>query len=115
MNAEQSIADLDAMIAENGEDVFLRDLKAPSTDPANNPGKLVRAFVRGYRPDELAGGIQQGNSTAVISPTSLEDKGITGLKRFGKISIAGRLRNIEVADPVRNNGVVVRWNLWVTG
>lgn len=108
MTPAAAIAALDRQIAAHGEDVFLRDQDA--ADDGTGDMKR-RAFVRGYKPDELAGGVQQGDSTAVLSPTGL---GVDP-KRLGGIIIGGRYRTIEVANPVRLNGVVVRVELWVRG
>lgn len=110
MTPAESIADLDRMLAEDGEDVRVR----LRTDLVGE-GVVVRAFVRGYRPDELAGGVQQGDREAIISPTGVTAAGLQGLERGMKIFVGGRITNVEFANPVRQRGEIVRWNLWLRG
>lgn len=115
MSPEQAIAALDRQIAEHGQDVTLR--RAVQNEDAIE--RDARAFVRGYRPDELVGGIQQGDTQVTISPTSLPqefaDTDADRLRRNDRIVIDGRRRNIEFANPVRMNGVLVRINCLVRG
>lgn len=110
MTPAASIADLDAFLAEDGEDVRIR----PRGDLTGD-GVVVRAFVRGYRPDELAGGVQQGDREAIISPTGLAGASLPTLERQMKLRIGERWTNIEFANPVRQGGQIVRWNLWLRG
>lgn len=108
--ATDAIADLDAELAETGQGVTLRRVVANA--PAIE--RPFRAFVRGYRPDEIAGGIQQGDTLVVMSPTSLPAD-FTDLKRNDRVIIDGRTRNVEYVDPVRIDGVLVRINALVRG
>ncbi|WP_430914073.1 hypothetical protein [Methylobacterium sp. sgz302541] len=112
MTPAQAIAMLDRQIARNGQTVLLHR----QDDADDAAGVPLRALVRGYRPDELSGGVQQGTSQAVLSPTALTQAGIKlPLARLDAITFAGRRRNIEVADPISVDDTVVRINLWVTG
>lgn len=107
MSPDQAIAALDRQIALHGQDVVLR---RGATDYS------MRGWVRGYRPDELAGGIQQGDSDVVLSPTGLAAAGFVGApKRLDVIVTAGRARRVEYADPVQIGGKTVRHNLQVRG
>lgn len=100
---------LDRQIALHGQAITLQRLSPVSS-------ATVRAFVRGYRAEELTGGIQQGDTLVILSPTTLAAGGWAGLpKRGDKTLIDARLRNVEIADPVRINGEVVRVNLTVRG
>lgn len=113
MTPAQAIAALDRQIARHGQAVSLRKNGAAADGSAD---ATVRAFVRGYRPEELAGGVQQTDSQVVLSPSALAGTVFAaGAKRLDKILIDGRLRNIEGANPVRINGVIVRHELWVRG
>lgn len=113
MTPAQAIAALDRQILRHGQAVSLRKNGAAADGSADT---TVRACVRGYRPEELAGGVQQTDSQVVVSPTVLEGTAFSaGAKRLDKILIDGRLRNIEGANPVRINGVIVRHELWVKG
>lgn len=107
MSPEQAIAALDRQIALHGQDVVLR------RGTADYP---MRGWVRGYRPDELAGGIQQGDSDVVLSPTDLAAAGFPGPpKRLDVLVTAGRARSVQLADPVQIGGKTVRHNLQVRG
>lgn len=113
MSAADAIADLDAEIAENGQEIWLRKNGAVADGSVD---VQLRAFVRGYKPEELAGGVQQTDSQVVLSPSVLVGTPFAaGVKRLDKILIDGRLRNIEGANPVRLNGVIVRHELWIRG
>lgn len=75
-----------------------------------------RAFVRGYRPDELAGGIEQGESVVVISPTALAKAGISDpIKGNDRLWVAGTPRAVRMCNPVATDDVVVRWDAWIKG
>lgn len=114
MSPEQAIAMLDRQIEKHGQSVTILRLvpNHPIADELN-----CRAFVRGYKPDELANGVQQGDSLVVISPSSLDLSDSTeGLPRVNnKIEIAGRRRNIQAVDPVYLDDALVRLNLQIRG
>ncbi|MBA9070689.1 hypothetical protein FHR71_004459 [Methylobacterium sp. RAS18] len=108
MTPAQAIAALDRQLARHGEDVKLRAQDAAD----DGSGDLTRrAFVREYRPDELSGGIEQGDREVILSPANLT----TDPQRLGGLWIGDRYHTIEVATPVRMAGAVVRWNLWAKG
>ncbi len=113
--AEQDIADLDDEIARNGQDIILRRVVANA--PAIE--KPFRAFVRGYRPAELVGGINQGETDITMSPTNLPvefaDADNTRLRRDDKITFDGRTRTVIAIEPVRVGPVLVRMNVTVIG
>lgn len=113
--AAECIADLDAGLAENGQDIVLRR-PVPNGTAIEKP---IRAMVRGYRPDELAGGLQQGDTQLILSPTGLPaefaDADATRLKKNDQAVFDGRRRNVEFVEVVRVAGVLVRLNLTVRG
>lgn len=108
--ATEVIADLDAELAETGQTVTLRRV-VPNAPAVEKP---FRAFVRGYRPDEIVGGIQQGDSLVIMSPTGLPAE-FSDLKRGDRVIINGRTRNIGYVDPVYIGGTLTRINALVTG
>lgn len=109
MTPAQAISALDRQIEQRGQTLHLRDAK-----DLVGAGKRVRGTVRGYRPDELAGGVQQGDSAVIISPTSLAAVSVS-LERSMKLQIGDRWTSILAANPVRMNDTIVRWNVWVRG
>lgn len=114
MTPAAAIAMLDQEIAEHGQDVVLRRAVAGGTAIE----KTARAFVRGYKPDELTGGIQQGDSLVVLSPSSIpaEFAGAASRLRVNDaIIVTGRRRSVQYVDPVEIGGVIVRYNVLVKG
>lgn len=116
MTAADAIASLDGQIAEHGQDILLRR-SVPNTVPAQKVEKPHRAFVRGYRIDEVGGGIAQGDSLIILSPTGMpgEFTGASLLRINDKVIFADRTRNVKSVDPVLIGGEIVRLNVTVTG
>ncbi|XYD07431.1 hypothetical protein R1A27_20185 [Methylobacterium sp. NMS12] len=114
----ESIADLDDELRRVGQDVALVRVVADGDDVTS---PVVKAFVRGYRPNELTGGIQQGDTLVVLSPTGLPapfnglDDPDDFLRRGDRVEVAGRSPRIEYVDPVLLDGAQVRINLLVRG
>lgn len=108
MTPDQAIAALDRAIATAGEDIELRHMASGSASSTEN----LRAFVRGYRPDELVGAIQQGDGMISLSPT-----GLVSPPKFNDKAVIGgsRVRNVQGVEVIRLAGVVVRYNLQVRG
>jgi hypothetical protein len=109
MTPAQAIGMLDRQLAQHGSTLNLF-----RGDAAAVP---VRGFPRGYDPDEIGSGISQGDTQVVISPTHLSGTVFeTALPRkLDQIEFGGRRRNIENAEPVLLDDVVVRINLQVRG
>lgn len=108
--AEWEIAELDASLADVGEDITLKRVSGPLLSVVVSCE--CRAFVRGYQPDELVGGIMQTDKKVIMSPTQIIAKGWPGPgalplndedrrvpKKGDKVVIQGRAFNIE-----NNNG-----------
>lgn len=113
----EHVADLDAALAEDGENVVLR--RTGVTD------LTVRAFVRGVSPEQLAAGVKQDNSNVIISSTEIIEAGWPGTvsdtedtrvpKLSDKLVIASRVRQIEFVAPIYVAGELVRMDIRVTG
>ncbi|WP_455296501.1 hypothetical protein [Brucella pituitosa] len=108
MTPAHAIAKLQRQLARHGQNVDLRKV-------VNGQQSAVviaqRAFVRGYKPDELVGPIQQGDKSVVVLPDVIT----VTLKKGDKIVIAGAAVNVEAAEIVRMNDVAVRVNVRVRG
>lgn len=81
---------------------------------ASNGGpatQTIRAFVRGYQPQELTGDINQDDRKAILSPTGLT---FTPGK-LDEVVIQGVTCNIEAVDLVTVAGAVVRIEMQVRG
>lgn len=122
-------ANLDMMLDTYGQEITLRRIVG-TTNPINIDC-TIRALVRGYKPEELAGGVIQGDSLVIISGADLDAAQWPGgeavqspprqtdarVPRKGdKVIIEGRLRNVEVAEPVYlGTGDLLRVNMTVRG
>ena len=108
MTATEAIAMLDRQLAAHGEVVGLRHM----TSGAATSTETLLAFVRGYKPDEVVGAIQQGDGKVTLSPT-----GLSLLPKFNDKIVVGdmKVRNVQAVEEVRLAGVVVRYNIQVRG
>lgn len=128
MTPEAAIASLDRMIEQNGEEVCLQRITGTVNQATFSA--TVRAFVRGYQPQELVGSIVQGDSKVILSPTGIAAAQWPGpqIVRIPPVTtdvrvpttndkcvIAGRTRNIQAATPFYLGGQLVRTELNVKG
>ncbi len=119
------LAALDRALARAGETVILR--RTTGTTPQVSFDVECKAMVRGYRPEELVGGITQTDSLVILSPTSIERAQWPGAqspsafgdvrvpKKGDKVVIQGRTRNVEAVGPIYVRGELVRIELRVLG
>lgn len=130
MSAAQEIIDLDASLAEDGENIVLRRVKGSSLATQQNVDVICRAFVRGYSASELVGAITQQDRRVVLSPTqidaagwpadeadstSLIDARVPRKNRGDKCVIAGKIYSVEAAEGILIDGTLVRINMQVRG
>jgi hypothetical protein len=109
MSAAAWIQMLDSEIDDNGQDISLV-LVAPSSKTT----VPCRAFVRQYRPQELIGGILQGDTLVVLSPTDLA--ALSRLpRRNDQVTVDGAIKRVEYVEPVKLDNQLVRVNLQVRG
>lgn len=97
MTPAEVIADLDASLREDGEDIRLQRL-------ALGPGGLqipfevtCRAFVRGYQPQELVAGITQQDKKVILSPTQIVAASWT----------SGRSAHEDARVPMKGNRIIL--------
>lgn len=122
------IAELDASLALDGEDIIIR--RIVGTTHQTTIDVVCRAFVRLYKPTEVAGTIIQGDSNVILSPTQINDAQWPGglpvagsemafdqrvPRHNDKAIIRGKVRNIEAAAPIYMNNELVRIELVVRG
>ena len=126
MTPQHATAMLLRQISKHGEKVDLIRLTGTQLTPLT---VTCRAFVRAYRPEELVGGIIQGDSRVILSPQEIEANGWPGpnssatptgqdrrVPRKGdRIVIAGKVRNIESGTPVYLAGQLVRIEVQARG
>lgn len=115
------IADLDAALAEDGEDVSLvRNAKGPNGTLIPT-AVTVRASIRPaltLKAQELTGTVSQQEDVAIFSPTQIVAAGWTSGRPSNEdqrvpqkdnvLVIAGRHRMIEAADGIYVRGELVR-------
>lgn len=119
------IAKLDRFLANRGEDIRLRRLVGAGNQSVAEV--KCRAFVRGYAPSQLIGGITQQDSYVILSPTQINKEQWPGghpttIKtdprvpvKLDKAIIAGKVRNVEAAVGIYMNGELVRIEMRVLG
>lgn len=100
MTPDRSIAKLDAQIAKHGTSVSFR--RGTGTPVAS------RGVVRGYKPEQLVGLIQQADRNLIVSPSSL---GTFVPTANDQVAMSGTLGTVQAAEPIRQDGVVIRWNI----
>lgn len=107
MTPAEMIADLDAALLRVGSTVKVR-----KTNTAVGQVE-VRARVRFYKPNEIVGIIQQGDSKVVLSPTGLEAFGVPPQNGF--VVVDGAPRRIILPNPIMVQNTLVRIELQVRG
>ena len=124
MDAAQASSLLRRQIDQHGEPVTLRRIVAGGNHDLSLP-----AFVRGFKPDQIAAGVQQGDRSAVLHPDDVvvatwlsgvavqpgENPDRRVPKKGDKLVVAGRVCNIEAAEGVYLETALVRINLVVRG
>lgn len=107
MTPAQMIADLDRAVASYGQTVILRKANTAIGQVS------VNGHVRNYKPEELVGIIEQGDSKVILSPTGLETFGVPPQNGF--VVIDGKPRMIKAATPMKVANTLVRIELAVKG
>lgn len=108
------IANLGRALQSAGQDIVLRRVTG-----GVNYDATVRAAVRSFSPEEIAGGIAATAAKVVISPTQIAAAGWPGdgesgspdpsiPRRNDKVVIAGRVRNVEAVNAIFVANVLVR-------
>ncbi|MFG1349091.1 hypothetical protein [Xanthobacter autotrophicus] len=109
---------LDRTLARNGHDVTLRRYSGAGEARAG-VDVTVRAAARGYRPQEVNGGIVQGGTTLVVSPTQIVAAGWPGPQDWPGpgdwVVVGGREQRISAAPVIRIGDTVVRIDIEVEG
>jgi hypothetical protein len=108
-------AALDRALARAGEPIVLR--RVVGTNPQTWFDVTCQASVRGYRPEQLIGGITQTDSFVILSPTQILDAQWAGgiPKVNDKAIVQGRVRNVEFVAPIYVGGELVRIEMRVRG
>lgn len=111
MTPASAIATLDRLIRADGQNVTIIfvEISGETQFP-------TRAFSRGYQPHELIGGIEQGDTLAIISAT-----GLINAPRLPRrndrllLSATAKMKNIENGTAVDLGEQLVRMNLQLRG
>jgi len=111
LDAARKIA---AAIAKTGETVVLR--RRVSSNPDVFADVSVTAVVRGYQPQELVGGIQQGDKDVIIGDLEIAAAGWPGPPRVKDlVVIRGVTHSVQGVDTLQAGSATVRHNLTVRG
>lgn len=119
MTPAQTIAALNRQLAAHGTPVVLRRYQPGTDTPVD---LLLRAFVRGFGPDQLVGGVKATDSKFILSPSGLVSPtwpGAAGGDPFPTagdfLVVNGAERKIEAALPVMMAGEAVRFDGIILG
>lgn len=125
MSAAAFIARLNTSLASHGEDITIQRLTLGPSGVQIPFGVECRAFVRGYMPEELVGGITQQDSRVIISPTQIIERQWTSGRpanedrripmKGNRVFIKGRSRVVESADGIYVGGDLARIEMHVLG
>jgi len=126
--AQFEIAQLDLSLAVDGEDFTLR--RVTGTVSPSNTDVSCRGFIRAYGPEELTVAIIQGDSKIIMSPTQIIAGSWPGgtppngpnaaldarvPRRGDKAVVQGKIMNIQDANPIYLDNVLIRIELAVRG
>lgn len=113
MTPQAAIGALDRALASTGETITLRRTTGTQRVPLD---VTCRAVVRNYRPIELVGEIQQGDSLVILSPTEMaQAQWPWPPKNSDLVVVAGRQRAVQGVTPFYLDGTLVRVELQVRG
>ena len=98
------IADLDALLAEDGTDVLFRQIHKAPTPDVDTP---IKGHVRDVDGGENGNGVAFVRSVVILSPTGLP----AIPKRLDKILVDGKVRTVQLPRIKRVQGQVVRIEL----
>lgn len=116
MNAAQARRDYREMIADVGETITLRRINQSSAPTE----ALVLARVVGYRPEELVGGIKQGDRHLIVLAEDVETTGFPVpflTNGTYKAVVRDKVLNIGIVDDStrRIGGVLIAYDITATG
>lgn len=108
----------------NGQDIILE--RVTGTEIQSKFQATLRAFARGYAPEELPGGLQIGETVLGINPADLErlqwPAALPGAPLLARLPqdgdgcyIGGKRRSVRVAIPQWNGSTLIRIDLIVRG
>lgn len=103
MTPTQAISMLDRQIERNGQNVAFRRGAAIVS---------VKGFVRGYKPEALAGLLTQADRSVTISPSGLGSYGAP--RKNDDVSLDGALGVVKAAEEIKIGATPVSYNLTVT-
>lgn len=104
------------MIERHGQTVTVR--RREGTGATFSPSVTVKGRVHSYRPEELIGGIQQGDRRVVIAPAELVAAGWnTGdaPRKGDQILIDSHVTTVQGCEVRYLSGIAARYDLWVRG
>jgi hypothetical protein len=125
MTPREMIADLDASLRRDGEDVVLQRLTLGPGGIHIPFTVICRAHVRFYRLDELIGVIKENDQKVILSPTQIMAAGWTSGRPAhedrrvpmpgNRIVIKGRPHRVELGSGLYPAGELVRIELVASG
>ncbi|EHM01419.1 hypothetical protein HMPREF9946_02158 [Acetobacteraceae bacterium AT-5844] len=105
----QLLRDRRAEIRRNGREMVLH------RTGATPPSVTLLGFPRSYRPDELEGGVVQGDQQVETLNDELAAAGWTQPATPDRLVIDGRSTTVQGARAVYDGALLIGWSLWVRG
>lgn len=75
----------------------------------------VAGYLTLFRPEEIQGGVQQGDASVALTNDELAAAGAPPPRAQGAIVIDGKTWQIVGARPMYERAVLLGWTLWVRG
>lgn len=114
MTPNSARASLRKQLAQHGSDVTLKRQTAVSPQTFNSV--TVRARVVDFRPEQLIGGIIQGDRKVIMSNEEIAAASWPGPPRKGdKVVVASATYAVEGCNTFRLDGTIVRHELLIRG
>jgi hypothetical protein len=104
------------MIERHGQDVVVR--RRTGTTSSFSPSVTVKGRVHSFRPEELIGGIQQGDRRVTIAPSVLVSAGWnTGdaPRKGDQVLIDSQVFTVQACEPRYYAGSLARYDIWIRG
>lgn len=125
MTPEQIVADLDASLVTDGRVITLQRLTLAAGGVQIPFSVDAPAFVRGYDPKDLVGGVTQQDRKVILSPTPIVEAGWTSGRpahedrripmKGNRVLIGGRPHSVEAAEGIAVADALVRIEMRVRG
>lgn len=100
-------------IAAKGRPATLR--RQTATKPAAYADLPVQVFIVGYRPEQITGGLQQGDAQARALNDEIAAAGWPPPRAGFLLVVDGQTFAVQGSAPAYDGADLIGWNLWIRG